>query len=405
VNGVIKTFCVPSRRRIPRSQRPRWQSSRSRAEPPSRGAAPKAGRARAVFGWLAKQTTQAIGTAIGKAFVAGIVIIFGLVAAHLTGLWKPIVWVQTMLSSTHSIDAQLDGIRASAEHQDRRVIYQHEITLHGTKSYVIVVGDSRLEPRLSGVDQGLHATGSVSKDANGNVTYRENPIPPHAPEASSDELRVYDVSGNQLVLRLEFEPVLTRLGSTTFEEGSKPYELHRLRFEDVDGDGRLELTGFFSYFLPDVAKPIPFVVNWDDESRKYLLRALLPEPPAQGAAAGDRAHRFDETYRQRAVLKDVRSDLVISGYRMHAFTFFRHDGEIPLLLAAFVNGPTSSRGIPLDLQAWKLNLAARGGQLLLTPCFPNARVQLWEPQTLDSVSKAAETRLGKAWSPYDASAC
>jgi hypothetical protein len=85
--------------------------------------------------------------------------------------------------------------------------------------------------------------------------------------------------------------------------------------------------GFFSYFLPEDAKPIPFIVNWDAESRKYLLRALLPDPPAQGAAAGDRAHQFAETYRQRAVLKDVRkhvrSHLTISGYRMQCLLRYR----------------------------------------------------------------------------------
>jgi hypothetical protein len=104
-------------------------------------------------------------------------------------------------------------------------------------------------------------------------------------------------------------------------------------------------------------------------------------------------------------MADPKSDLTVTGYGVHAFTFFRGSGGIPRLLAGFVNGSMQlPKGWPLDVQGWRLNLGQEG-DAFLQDCFPTRSIRVWEPPLLESAARPAEDRLRKVWRAQDALAC
>ncbi len=95
----------------------------------------------------------------------------------------------------------------------------------------------------------------------------------------SDQLRVYDVRGGDLVLKLRFQP-------------SGERAVYQFRSSaDVDLDGKHEFIGGYGLAADNEQDLVPFAISWDDEHERYRLITFdlgapaLSRPPAASDAA------------------------------------------------------------------------------------------------------------------------
>ena len=154
------------------------------------------------------------------------------------------------------IDDTLHGILAGGGH----VVVNERLRLHSTEddSWLVVVQDAP-----SSGDFYAGATGA-----------------PGVPQPRSDEVRVYDVSGGWLRLRLDYRPVgRGRTARGWVVPAGAPPAL------DYNGDGTPEVIA--GYEIPDAYQELlPFAIDW--ESNHYQLVAMTPDPPELATTGSDR---------------------------------------------------------------------------------------------------------------------
>jgi hypothetical protein len=175
-----------------------------------------------------------------------------------------------------SVEEQLEDIQQAAATSGRRVSLFQELRLHqATSSYLMILAEQ--DPNLL------------------------------APDARSDEIRIYDRVGDYLRLRFRFnpEPRVTE-GSTDF---SYPYLFRFDTATDVDGDGLVELLGSYVQQWADSSFFAPIVVDWDARSGEYRLLSVLARKPSL-VLDGNRGlygRAVRRIYAEDALLTDVRN--------------------------------------------------------------------------------------------------
>jgi hypothetical protein len=224
--------------------------------------------------------------------------------------------------SEPTLAARIDTIRRDATGAMRTAEITSTADFHGAgeKSYVFLFADKRTLPR------------------------------PGAPRPlTSDELRIYDRSGDGLKLRFRFQP-------------DTPGIVFRYRFlGDVDGDGEAELVG--GYGVPGEAAEalMPVMVDWDEGAGRYRLTALQTEPLLPAATPSRLGVPFVETYKRKLVLRDGAR--AIGGYRVQDFAIVKPQR---LIRGGVVKPMTPTLTGTVELKPSVLMMAGAGPQL--RPC-------------------------------------
>jgi len=242
--------------------------------------------------------------------------------------------------SEPTLSQRLDSIRRGATLDRRSTEMTRTADFHGTgdKSYLFLFADKQSLPE-----------------------------PGRAPRPrTSDELRIYDRSGNGLKLRFRFQP----------EQPGLVYQ-HRY-LGDIDGDGEEELVG--GWGVPGEASQalLPFMVDWDEGANRYRLTSLQPSPALPVAAPSALGVPFVDTYKRRLDLRDGKQSL--SGYRVQDFAIVKPSR---LVTGVVVKPMTPTLTGTVELKPSILRLAGAGPELI--PCHvqgvDSPRV-LWHPGRL-----------------------
>lgn len=245
----------------------------------------------------------------------------GTAAVAVTGLAATIVVSLGGGFSEPTLAARLDAIRSDATRDRRSTEMTRTADFHGTgdKSYFFLFVDKQSLPE-----------------------------PGRAPRPrTSDELRIYDRSGNGLRLRFRFQP-------------DKPGHVFQFRFlGDVDGDGEEELVG--GYGVPGEASQalLPFMIDWDEGRSRYRLTSLQPAPALPVATPSALGVPFVETYKRRLDLRD--GQLSLSGYRVQDFAIVRPSR---LISAVVVKPRTPTLIGTVELKPSVLRIAGAGPELI-----------------------------------------
>ncbi len=242
--------------------------------------------------------------------------------------------------SEPTLAARLDTIRRDATRDRRSTEMIRTADFHGTgdKSYLFLFADRQSLPE-----------------------------PGRAPRPrTSDELRIYDRSGNGLKLRFRFQP-------------DRPGLVYQHRYlGDIDGDGEEEVVG--GWGVPGEASQalLPFMVDWDEGAGRYRLTSLQPSPALPAATPSALGVPFVEAYKRRLDLRDGTQTL--SGYRVQDFAVVKPSR---LISGVVVKPMTPTLTGTVELKSSILRIAGAGPELI--PC----RVQgvdaprvLWHPGRL-----------------------
>ena len=223
--------------------------------------------------------------------------------------------------SEPTLSARLDTIRRDATLDRRSTEMTRTADFHGTgdKSYLFLFSDKQSLPE-----------------------------PGRAPRPrTSDELRIYDRSGNGLKLRFSFQP-------------DRPGLVYQHRFlGDIDGDGEEELVG--GWGVPGEASQalLPFMVDWDEGANRYRLTSLQPAPALPIATPSALGVPFVETYKRRLDLRDGKQTL--SGYRVQDFAIVKPSR---LVTGVVVKPMTPTLTGTVELKPSILRLAGAGPELI-----------------------------------------
>jgi hypothetical protein len=216
------------------------------------------------------------------------------------------------------------------------------------------------------------------------------------PRPRSDELRIYDVVGGRLRLKLHFRP--RGVGPTaaewhTLEAGATPAA-------DYDGDGSLEAIG--GYALPALATDalLPFGVDWAEG--RYQLVPLTPTAPQLGTGGLDaQTVRFRQAaYETPVTLKNAVSDprfsgLKLTGYRVQTFAVAQKPA-LRLITGYFSAFPQFGKTHVLEMHASQF----RTGRLAIAPCTPGfyaCPAPRAEQDAFVPPDKALDNGLLEAW--------
>jgi hypothetical protein len=242
--------------------------------------------------------------------------------------------------SEPTLSARLDSIRRDATRDRRSTEMTRTADFHGTgdKSYLFLFSDRQSLPE-----------------------------PGRAPRPrTSDELRIYDRSGNGLKLRFRFQP-------------DRPGLVYQHRFlGDIDGDGEEELVG--GWGVPGEASQalLPFMVDWDEGANRYRLTSLQPAPALPVATPSALGVAFVEAYNRRLDLRDGKQTL--SGYRVQDFAIVKPSR---LVTGVVVKPMTPTLTGTVELKPSILRIAGAGPELI--PCHVqgvDAPRVLWHPGRL-----------------------
>ena len=242
--------------------------------------------------------------------------------------------------SEPTLSARLDTIRRDATLDRRSTEMTRTADFHGTgdKSYLFLFSDKQSLPE-----------------------------PGRAPRPrTSDELRIYDRSGNGLKLRFRFQP-------------DRPGLVYQHRYlGDIDGDGEEELVGGWGVPGEAAQALLPFMVDWDEGANRYRLTSLQPAPALPVATPSALGVPFVETYKRPLDLRDGKQTL--SGYRVQDFAIVKPSR---LVTGVVVKPMTPTLTGTVELKPSILRIAGAGPELIACHVqgVDSPRV-LWHPGRL-----------------------
>lgn len=203
-----------------------------------------------------------------------------LVTLAVTGVVAFVYGRITADSSVDPIDVQLAELRESAARHSEQLFIRPG-SLHGGLSYVVVSEEQ----------------GSES---------------PHAVEAPSDTVRIYDVEHGRLREAFSFRPAPTSLESWR-------YRLDTV--QDLQNTGAEEVVGGFWLFIDSAGNRafVPTIISWDSAARHYVIEPLLPKPVAEAERhfrpfRGVGGSTWWRVEANGATLDDVRAHIQVHGY-------------------------------------------------------------------------------------------
>jgi hypothetical protein len=183
----------------------------------------------------------------------------------------------------------------------------------------------------------------------------------------SDELRIYDRSGNGLRQRLRFRP-------------REPGWVFSFRYlGDIDGDGDAELIGGYGDPRDASQAQIPFMVDWG--GGRYRITALVAKPPEPIGATRPSAAPLLAAYRRPVTLTD--GSLRLAGYRVQDFAVTK-----PARIVTGVVLKARTFSLPGTIELQGNILRTQGGPPSTRPCrlaHPRSPRVVWETgRRLDS---------------------
>ena len=254
------------------------------------------------------------------------------------------------LSAPPPLSDQVEAIKRDALRGDR-----------GERRHVVVDARARLHP---GEDDSWVL---VLEDRPNHDLFYAAAANGVGPPPRSDELRIYDVSGGRLHLKLRCQPKGT--GATAAEwrslTGDGPFAM------DYDQDGSAEVIAGYAIAREAQEAPVPFAIDWQDG--RYALLSLTrakPELASRGLKPLDVRYRR-EAYQEPRLFANAVSDsrfrrVLFAGYRVQSFALVQTPRP-RILTGYFVRYPGFAKPRVLELHANQL----RAGSPALTPCTPD----------------------------------
>lgn len=186
-----------------------------------------------------------------------------------------------------------------------------------------------------------------------------------SPKPRSDDLRIYDVVGGRLALRLNFRPRGVGLGAAewlSLSAGAPAYA-------DYAQDGSQSVIGGFALPSQATTALLPLAVTWQQD--RYMLVPLTPDRPDLGAARLDaqtvrfRQAAYETPLTLANAVRDPRfARLSLTGYRVQTFALARTP-TLRLLTGYFSRFPVFGQPHAIEIHANQI----RPG-LVIHPCEP-----------------------------------
>jgi hypothetical protein len=266
------------------------------------------------------------------------------------------------------INDTLHGMLADGGH----VVVNERLRLHSTEddSWLVVIEDA---PNSSDFYAG--ATGA-----------------PGAAQPRSDEVRIYDVSGGWLRLKLDYRPEgRGRTARGWVVPAGAPAAF------DYNEDGTEEIIA--GYEIPDAHEELlPFAIDWEGDH--YQLISMTPNPPALATRGFTKPA---VTLRDALYLKRVRLENSISGqaadpltgYQVQSFALTQNP-TVRLLTGYYAQPPLFGAGQVLEIRANQIEHS----NLALAPCTPGSAfcpAPAHEQDVVVPPSKTLDNGLLQAW--------
>lgn len=300
---------------------------------------------------------------------AVLVVAVGTATIGLSSDWRTLVKPPPIADQ---INQTIDSMLAHGGH----VVINERLRLHSTEqdSWVLVVED---EPTSSAFYAG--ATGA------------KGAAPPR-----SDELRIYDVSGGWLRLKLDFRPRgLGRTARDWVQPAGAPPAL------DYNNDGTREIIA--GYSIPDAhGELLPFAIHWDED--QYKLVSMTPAAPELGATGFGKqlVALRDDLYLKRLSLRNAISGSPINslgGYQVQGFALTQTP-TVRLITGYYAGIPHYGQDQVLELRANQIEHSDLG----LQPCAPNSfscPAPAHEEDVVIPAAKALDNGLLQGWQQSD----
>jgi hypothetical protein len=214
------------------------------------------------------------------------------------------------------------------------------------------------------------------------------------PPPRSDELRIYDVSGGRLHLKLRFQPRGT--GATAAEwrslSGDGPFAM------DYDQDGSAEVIAGYAIAHEAQEAPVPFAIDWQDGRYELIsLTRAKPELASRGLKPIDIKYRR-QAYQEPRLFANADPRFrraAFAGYRVQSFALVQTPRP-RILTGYFVRYPEFAKPRVLELHANQL----RAGSPALAPCtpdYPACRAPEREQDVIVPPDRTAAGAMLEAW--------
>jgi hypothetical protein len=215
------------------------------------------------------------------------------------------------------------------------------------------------------------------------------------PKPRSDDVRIYDVVGDRLQLKLHFRPQGVGLRAAEWESLSAGAPA----YADYAEDGSEAVIGGFALPSQATSALLPVAIKW--QAGRYVLVPLTPDKPDLGASGLDaQTLRFRRAAYEAplALTNAVRSRrfarLNVIGYRVQTFALAR-EPTLRLLTAYFSRFPVFGKAHALEIHASQI----RPG-LVIHPCEPGYFACPAPAAAQDAIvppDKSLDNGLLKAW--------
>jgi hypothetical protein len=216
------------------------------------------------------------------------------------------------------------------------------------------------------------------------------------PKPRSDDVRIYDVVGGRLQLRLNFRPRGVGLEAAewvSLSAGAPAYA-------DYAQDGSEAVIGGFALPSQATSALVPLAIKWRED--RYLLVPLTPDQPDLGTAGVDaqtvrfRRAAYEAPVTLTNAVRDPRfAGLGVTGYRVQAFALTRQPA-LRLLTGYFSRFPVYGKAHALEIHASQI----RPG-LVIHPCEPSYFACPAPVAAQDAIvppDKSLDNGLLQAWS-------
>jgi hypothetical protein len=230
----------------------------------------------------------------------------------------------------------------------------------------------------------------VEDERDGTVFYAGATGTRGAPKPRSDEVRIYDVSGGWLRLKLDFRPRgRGRTARAWVTPAGAPPAL------DYNDDGTREVIAGFE--IPDAHEELlPFAIDWQRDH--YRLIPMTPDPPqlATDGFVGQSIVLRDDLYLKKLALDNSisgRAADALSGYQIQGFALTRNP-TVRLLTGYYAQPPGGDQVI--EIRANQIEHS----DLELRPCSPENVVcpaPAHEQDVVVPPSKTVDNGLLQAW--------
>jgi hypothetical protein len=204
----------------------------------------------------AAEALRAQGAVVWAALVGGVV---AAVAALVINHYQASIG-NFLFGSSPSVSAQIANIERQGFKANLYPYIARRVVLHGATESLVLVLRNRETDNFSGFS--------------GRARFR------------SDELRIYDIVGNKVVLRYRYLP--------SAKSGPGVFRLDAAG--DVHNNGTAVIVGSYAIYPMGIPEePHPFIINWDSVALRYVMYPIITKVPVIPAPIGAFAQGVRQT--------------------------------------------------------------------------------------------------------------